>query len=148
MCLTNMPRMFNSSFEFSFFEIQNKTTQHPSSILQEGRQILQEGSGQREVGMPKTGRFRTEPAGLYQTGRFRPKPAGFRHAHHNNQKADFCLWFRGFGGELRVFSLQKHPLQAIRGPSHSHLSHTTDLECLWVFVSLFVSLESVEFSLK
>ena len=60
------------------------------------------------------------------------KPAGLWHARRFMQKGVGGLWFRGFDGEVKVFSLQKHPLQAIRDPSHSHLSHTTDLECLWV----------------
>ena len=47
------------------------------------------------VGVPKTGRFRTKPAGLIQTSRFRPKPAGFHRLGQKNGKMAFPTRFFG-----------------------------------------------------
>jgi len=44
------------------------------------------------AGMPKTGRFRTEPAGLIQAGRFRLKPAGFSPVRAKNGRKGLSNW--------------------------------------------------------
>jgi len=54
------------------------------------------------VVVPKTGQFRTKPAGLLQTGRFRPKPAGFHWLGRKNGEISIQT---GFFGQFRPAGL-------------------------------------------